>query len=380
MFRVAEMLYYQTNRLLHLNFHGKLLPLLQNRSKATSLRIKLEDEKIQQRPPQDEHDLLKNKNKLTWKVFNRFYAFLKTYSTVLQTYFPDKLVQTYNVFYNGSKALFNDMKTYSRIRRLLFRSSNTNRVFEQLTRAEMELFLSLPQDLVRVAPVMAVSALPLAQHFVFPIALVFPTTFLSSHFWTQQQKEDVAREALKMRHLHFKLTFRKLQEQLPAFRGHDLHGPVRLVMGKIGSGVHPNHAEILKIASVFGNNGKFHSTNLSRKHALLLLSINDCVSWRAWISPHKKLIRLSKSISSVDRALDREGIDMLDIKDLRRVCNQRGLNIDGVGKEEMIEYLLKWNIVSCSLKEDQLTLLLHLPLFLGYNHHNRFWSQDLQFS
>jgi len=375
MLRIAEM--FQAIRLQRLDLFGRVMSSLHSRSKTTMHGIRLDDEKLRQHREKEKDELLKNKNNFTWKVFNKFFAFLKTYSLVLQDYFPDQLVKTYKIFSDGSRGLFSDMKTYSRLRRLLFRSSNPNRVFQQLTRAEMEIFLSLPTELVRVAPVMAVSALPLAQNVVFPLALVFPTTFLSSHFWTQQEKEDVARESLEKRHLYYKQTFRKLQEKLPSFRGLEQHGPVRLVFGKLGSGIHPNHAEILKIAPSFGTGGKFHCSNLSRKHARLLLSINDHLSWRGWYLPRKKLTRLSMSISAIDRALDREGIDMLDMKDLRRVCNQRGLNIDGAGKEEMIEFLLKWNIVSCNLKEDQLSLLLHLPLLLGYNHSSRFWSQYL---
>ena len=377
MLRVAEMFSLQTSRLLQLKVPGKRMLTMQNHSKTT--KIKSETMKLPENIPEYEHELFKNKNKLTWKVFNKFLTFLNSYSLVLQSYFPDKFLKTYRILSEGSRSLFSDMKTYSRLRRLLFKSSNPHRVFQQLTRAEMETFLWLPGELVRVAPVMAVSALPLAQNVVFPLALLFPTTFLSSHFWTQQQKDEVARESLIKRHNYYKPTFRKLQEKLPSFRGHDLHGPVRLVLGKLGSGIHPNHAEILRIASCFGKEGKFHPNHVSRKHAQLLLSINGYPSWRGWLRPHHKLSGYSKVLSSMDRALDREGIDLLDIKELRRVCNLRGLNVDGVSKEGMVEYLLKWNIVSCSLAEDQFALLLHLPLFIGYNHHNRFWAQDLHF-
>ena len=337
--------------------------------------------KVQIRPksnnfPKDVDGLLWNKNKLTLKFFDKFYQFLKSYASNLKSYFPDQLVSTYRIFSDGSRSLLSDMRTYSRLRRLLFQSSDTHRVFAQLTRTEMELFLTLPQDLIKVAPVMAISALPLAQNIVFPLAMVFPTIFLSSHFWTQEEKEEVSLKHLRNRHLYFKPTFRKLQEQLPLLKGSKDYTQMRLVLGKLGAGLHPNHAEILKTAPVFSPGGRFSLNNIGRKHAYLLIAVNGHTGLQDWLMPHKKLKRISRLISSIDKALDREGIDLLDAKDLRRVCNLRGLNVDHLGKENMVEYLLKWNIVSCSLTEEQLSLLLHLPILLGYNHQNRFWSQE----
>ena len=337
--------------------------------------------KVQIRPrstkfPKDVDGLLLNKNKLTLKFFDKFYQFLKSYTSIRRSYFPDQLVSTYRIFSDGSRALLSDMRTYSRLRRLLFQSSDTQRVFAQLTRTEMELFLTLPQDLIKVAPVMAISALPFAQNIVFPLAMVFPTTFLSSHFWTQEEKEEVSLKNMRNRHFYFKPTFRKLQEQLPLLKGSQNYYQVRSVLGKLGAGLHPNHAEILKTAPVFSPGGRFHLNEIGRKHAYLLLAMNGHTSIQDWLLPHKKLRRISRLISSIDKALDREGIDLLDVKDLRRVCNLRGLNVDNLGKEDMVEYLLKWNIVSCGLSEEQLSLLLHLPILLGYNHQNRFWAQE----
>jgi hypothetical protein len=55
----------------------------------------------------------------------------------------------------------------------------------------LQLYLNLPSDLIRTAPVLLISALPFAQNVVFPVALMFPKQLLSSHFWSDQVMDEL---------------------------------------------------------------------------------------------------------------------------------------------------------------------------------------------
>lgn len=73
----------------------------------------------------------------------------------------------------------------------------------------------------------------------------------------------------------------------------------------------------------------------------------------------------------MDQAICREGdVHNMNEKALRNACLIRGLNPSNLPKEEMISWLRDWIKVSTTVKEDHLTMFLHLPIFLAYNHPN----------
>lgn len=73
----------------------------------------------------------------------------------------------------------------------------------------------------------------------------------------------------------------------------------------------------------------------------------------------------------MDLAIRREGdVHNMQPEAIKYACYLRGLNPTNLNNEEMVEWLRCWIKVSTSIKEDHITLFLHLPLFLGYNHPN----------
>ena len=78
---------------------------------------------------------------------------------------------------------------------------------------------------------------------------------------------------------------------------------------------------------------------------------------------------------SKDRALIREGgPEFLAVPDLKKSSHLRGLNVENQAPEELVTYLDEWLKVSCKLDTHQMSLLLHLPILLGYNHPSRIWD------
>lgn len=55
---------------------------------------------------------------------------------------------------------------------------------------------------------------------------------------------------------------------------------------------------------------------------------------------------------------------------LRYSCYLRGLNPAHLRNEELIAWLREWIKVSLSIKTENISLYLHLPILLSYNHPN----------
>jgi LETM1-like protein len=80
-----------------------------------------------------------------------------------------------------------------------------------LTRHELELHFQMPRDMIRVAPVLVLSALPFANYVVFPMAYIFPRKLLCRHFWSLQQRADFAAIDLRKRLFNQRPVLRCLQ-------------------------------------------------------------------------------------------------------------------------------------------------------------------------
>lgn len=63
------------------------------------------------------------------------------------------------------KDFYGDMKMYFKINSIV-----NSKGLQALTRKEMELHNQMPKDMMKVAPVLLISALPFANYVVFPIA------------------------------------------------------------------------------------------------------------------------------------------------------------------------------------------------------------------
>lgn len=96
--------------------------------------------------------------------FSRFYNYLSNYDKVLEKNFPSAM-HIYRVFMIGMKDFYGDMKMYFKINSIV-----NSKGLQALTRKEMELHNQMPKDMMKVAPVLLISALPFANYVVFPIA------------------------------------------------------------------------------------------------------------------------------------------------------------------------------------------------------------------
>nr|KAF6452747.1 LETM1 domain containing 1 [Molossus molossus] len=73
-------------------------------------------------------------------------------------------------------------------------------------------------------------------------------------------------------------------------------------------------------------------------------------------------------IHQLDKALAKLGINQLTAQEVKSACYLRGLNSTLIAEERCRTWLAEWLKISCSLKEAELSLLLHNVVLLSINY------------
>jgi len=310
------------------------------------------------------------KTKLRKKFFFRLLEYLTNYEKLIETIVPKKLIEASRVMINGTKLIVLDMREFAWTYKVLSTTSDWQRAAGTLSRRQLELYLNLPAELYRVAPVLVISAFPLMQNVAFPLALLYPKHLLSSHFWTTALKAEVMSEAVQRRHKYYRSVFRYLQRGLEVHKGKPLYQSCIAALRKLAvEGKHPSEAEILALAPLFSARGRgvFSLANVNSLHVRQLMRANGRYNRLWW---RHNLREFTNLLREIDRALVREALETLSDEDLQGSCSQRGLNVKGLQRTEMLEYLVAWTNISVQLDADS-SLLLYMPVLLGYNHKTR---------
>ncbi|KAK9499813.1 hypothetical protein O3M35_002783 [Rhynocoris fuscipes] len=295
-------------------------------------------------------------------VFTTYVNFIKNYEFQLEKRFPSAF-KIYRIFKVGAQDLYRDIKLFIVIRKKL---NLHNRNLRCLTRKELELYYQMPKDMIRVAPVLLISALPFTNYVVFPLAYLFPRQLLSSHFWSIQQKTQFAVLDQKSRLKYYKPVFRCLQAKLRLVKSDPLYISWRRCIALLGSGLHPNIRKIAKCQPLFSTGQVYHIENLSSHHISCLLKMHNMhFSWRRV----KNLVERAKMIHLLDLAIAEEGgVPCLNNDEIRAACFLRGFNPTNTNTEETIVWLTQWIELSSQLKDDSWSFILHLPILTAYNH------------
>lgn len=93
----------------------------------------------------------------------KYLEFVKTNETIFEKRFPTAL-KFYRVFSLGIKDFKNDLLSLFKI----YKKVNTTGI-RSLSRKEMEVYHQMPKDMIRVAPVLLIVALPFGG-VIFPVA------------------------------------------------------------------------------------------------------------------------------------------------------------------------------------------------------------------
>lgn len=196
---------------------------------------------------------------------------------------------------------------------------------------------------------------------------MYPRHLLTSHFWSIQQKNEFQELFLKERTSHNRKILRVLQSKLDATRLSSCHKKWNYVLGLLGSGTHPTAEEILSVQEIF-NESPYNIETLTSSHLTLLCKLHGIHH------VYLKRVRLSEYVYTMyhmDLAIKLEGgVHNMPTDALRHSCFLRGLNPSNLRNEEMIQWLREWMKVSEKIETENISLYLHLPILLSYNHPN----------
>lgn len=196
---------------------------------------------------------------------------------------------------------------------------------------------------------------------------MYPRHLLTSHFWSIGQRAEFLELFLKERTSYNRKIFRLLQSKLDSTVDSGHFKTWNYVLGLLGSGTHPSSEEVLSIQEIFMES-PYHIDSLSSSHLKYLCKLHGMHTW------YLKSIRLSEyvyTMHTMDQAIMNEGgVHNMPTEGLRYSCYLRGLNPANLRNEELIEFLREWIKISRQIGTENVSLYLHLPILLSYNHPN----------
>nr|XP_018917575.1 PREDICTED: LETM1 domain-containing protein 1 isoform X1 [Bemisia tabaci] len=300
------------------------------------------------------------KSSINEYALSKFSKYVSGFADVLEKKFPAAM-KVYRIFTVGTKDFVQDFKEYYKINRRVSYSG-----LKILRRKELELYFTMPRNIIQLTPVILFTPVPFSNYLVFPLALMFPKYLLTSHYWSLQQRAKFALEDHKQRLQNFEPVFNCLQG-----RTSELDCDERLkktwlsVLGDIGSGLQPPVQELIQCSILFSK-PPYHLKNLKSSHLKHLLKVHNMHSgWRK----RARLARRAEIIQLMDAAIKKEGgAENLTFDELKWACFLRGLNPVNVKNEELVQWLNQWVQLSEKVDEKTYSLLLHYPILLAYNH------------
>jgi hypothetical protein len=330
-------------------------------------KVELRD-KVQEKSVEITKQKKKAESRVILNLADRSIAYLKNYSQILKDAFPNQVVKTYRIFSTGTKQLTQDMRTYYRVKDTLVHTIDKNKAHATLTRSDYDVYMNLPKDAMRVTPTLLISAFPFAQNVVFPLALLYPKLFLSSHFLTVKQKEEIIISHANSQQQICPL----LQEELIRCTDmtYEKNADLMSLRKVLQSKQTLTEEEILLLRPLFEIGGPLDIRHLTRRHDKLLASFH-----RVWylMFPYKHLEKYANILWRMDQALLREDLKS-PVEGLDSLSVQRGLNPKHYSEDEQLAYIQSWLQISSQLKYKDLSLLLHLPIFLA-NRKQPFFHQ-----
>ncbi|XP_054981272.1 LETM1 domain-containing protein 1 isoform X3 [Sorex araneus] len=149
--------------------------------------------------------------------------------------------------------------------------------------------------------------------------------------------------------------FRPTLCQLPGLRANMKHG------------THPTIHEILALRKCFSN----PPLGMDQLQAFQMRALSRAMLLTPYLPPVLLRYRLrthTTVIHQLDKALAKLGIGQLTAQEVKSACYLRGLNSNHIAEERCRTWLGEWLHISCSLKEAELSLLLHNLVLLSTNY------------
>ncbi|XP_024112873.1 LETM1 domain-containing protein 1 isoform X13 [Pongo pygmaeus] len=123
--------------------------------------------------------------------------------------------------------------------------------------------------------------------------------------------------------------------------------------------------------NMWKHNIKFHQLPYREMEHLRQKALSRAMLLTSYLPPPLLRHRLKTHttvIHQLDKALAKLGIGQLTAQEVKSACYLRGLNSTHIGEDRCRTWLGEWLQISCSLKEAELSLLLHNVVLLSTNY------------
>ncbi|XP_011858044.1 PREDICTED: LETM1 domain-containing protein 1 isoform X4 [Mandrillus leucophaeus] len=123
--------------------------------------------------------------------------------------------------------------------------------------------------------------------------------------------------------------------------------------------------------NMWKHNIKFHQLPYREMEHLRQKALSRAMLLTSYLPPpllRHRLKTRTTVIHQLDKALAKLGIGQLTAQEVKSACYLRGLNSTHIGEDRCRTWLGEWLQISCSLKETELSLLLHNVVLLSTNY------------
>ncbi|XP_076597340.1 LETM1 domain-containing protein 1 isoform X1 [Chaetodon auriga] len=269
------------------------------------------------------------------------------YEGFLKRRFP-RFFQLYHTFVEGFKLLLRDFKE---VRRIKVKMRSEGIQFQDLPYREMGKLRQFRRDMVKAIPLVVISIPPFANYLVFVLM--------------QQVEFRGLYQSLRVRH-HWPVL-KGLENMSRQVKNSQLQGRLKHLCAKVQSGGNPKVSEILAVQGLFSG----PPLSMTRMSVGQMRRISPLL----FLTPRLPGFLIGRRLNShalellqLDRALVRLGPHQLSDSEIREACYLRGLHSDLLGINQCRDWLHQWLQVSSSLKESEVSLLLHSIVFLSANY------------
>lgn len=196
---------------------------------------------------------------------------------------------------------------------------------------------------------------------------LFPRQLLIKHFWTPKQQIDFLDIYHGLRKQSHSEILCNLERVIPLISDAGLRWQLTDLCTKIQNGTHPAVHDILALRECFGN----YPLGMNQLQTLQMKALSRAMLLTPHLPPpflRHRLKTHTTVIHQLDRALAKLGISQLTAQEVKSACYLRGLNSTHVAEDRCRTWLGEWLQISCTLKEAELSLLLHNVVLLSTNY------------
>ncbi|RVE70951.1 hypothetical protein OJAV_G00069500 [Oryzias javanicus] len=276
-------------------------------------------------------------------ISSRLQAANIKYESFLKKRFP-RFFLLYHTFMEGFKMLFYDAKEVKRIKTKMFYGGVK---YQDLTYREMEKLRQFRRDLIKAIPLVMISIPPFANYLVFVLMYFFPRQLLIPHFWNPKQQIEFRSVYHSIRAQHHRPVLQELEDTSHLIKNVQAQTCLKSLCDNVKRGANP------------------HSwSNAAHQPPAL----PDAPPPELPDGPKAEQPR--PGAAPAGPSLSRLGLHQLNESELRQACYVRGINAHCLGANQCREWLSRWLQVSSSLKDSEVSLLLHCIVFLSANYPN----------